>query len=277
MSGFFGLNNYTRPGPGVSKDAPEKKRIVLFFELYFRKFWKLIQVNFLFLLACLPFFIPFIVFILLRSASPVLYFLSLIPLAGIGPAVSGMTYILRNFAREEHAFIWMDFWDTYKSNWKQSAVVMLINIVAAFVLYVSISFYSANLGKMQLMVLPLAFCIFAAVILLFMQYYLYTMIITFRLTLKQLYKNAFIFSVVGVFRNILTTLFCALIGFAACYFIPLIFVFVPTILLSTIGFIISFNSWPLIDRYMIVPGKSLVKQKSAEEDDMIFEDRGKEK
>ena len=34
-----------KEGPGVSKDAPEKKRFFLFFELYFRKFWKMIELN----------------------------------------------------------------------------------------------------------------------------------------------------------------------------------------------------------------------------------------
>ena len=35
--------NYDKPGAGVRKDAPQKKEFVLFFEIYARKFWNLIQ------------------------------------------------------------------------------------------------------------------------------------------------------------------------------------------------------------------------------------------
>ena len=69
MAGFFGLNNYSKPGPGISKDIGEKKSPILFLEIYFRKFWKLIQAYFLFILACIPFFIPLLVFILMRLNS----------------------------------------------------------------------------------------------------------------------------------------------------------------------------------------------------------------
>ena len=34
--------NYNKPGAGVRKNAPQKKEFVLFFEIYFRKFWKLV-------------------------------------------------------------------------------------------------------------------------------------------------------------------------------------------------------------------------------------------
>ena len=48
---------------------------------------------------------------------------------GMGPATAGITYIMRNFAREEHAWIWSDFKDTFKSNFKQATAVYLINLV----------------------------------------------------------------------------------------------------------------------------------------------------
>lgn len=70
---FFGLFNYSKPGPGVDKNGPKKKRFFLFFELYFRKFWKMIELNLLFLVCC-------------------------IPIVTIGPAIAGMTYVLRNYA-----------------------------------------------------------------------------------------------------------------------------------------------------------------------------------
>ena len=40
MAGFFGIGDFTKEGPGIEKDAPEKKKIVVFFETFFRNFWK---------------------------------------------------------------------------------------------------------------------------------------------------------------------------------------------------------------------------------------------
>ena len=45
----FGLFNY-KPSPGVDKGRPIKNRFSTFFELYFRKFWKLLELNLLFAL-----------------------------------------------------------------------------------------------------------------------------------------------------------------------------------------------------------------------------------
>ena len=39
MAGFFGIGDFTKEGKGVDKDAPKKRGIFAFFELFFRKFW----------------------------------------------------------------------------------------------------------------------------------------------------------------------------------------------------------------------------------------------
>ena len=45
---------FEKTGVGIPKNAPKKKGILRFFELFFRKFWKLIEVNLLYSV----FFIP---------------------------------------------------------------------------------------------------------------------------------------------------------------------------------------------------------------------------
>ena len=54
MAGFFGLFDYNKPGPGVDKNAPKKKGFVRFFEIYFRKFWRLATANLLYILVSIP-------------------------------------------------------------------------------------------------------------------------------------------------------------------------------------------------------------------------------
>ena len=48
MAGFFGLFDYAKEGPGVSKNAPKKRSFVVFLEIYGRKFWSLMCAGLLF-------------------------------------------------------------------------------------------------------------------------------------------------------------------------------------------------------------------------------------
>ncbi|MDD2637225.1 MAG: DUF624 domain-containing protein [Bacteroidales bacterium] len=124
MAGFFGLFDYTKPGPGVSKDEPRRKGIFLFFELFFRKFWNLVKMNLLFLVFNIPAIILSMFalgFIFQRTFVPddplvellvrfsLSSFLVCIPVITVGPAQAGFTYIIRNFVREEPTFLWWDF------------------------------------------------------------------------------------------------------------------------------------------------------------------------
>lgn len=232
MAGFFGLFDYSKPGPGISKNAPQKKRFFVFFEIFFRKFSQLVVLNLLYAVSCLP-------------------------VITIGPATAGFTYILRNFSREEHAFLWMDYRDTIKKNWKQSLAVSFINAFLAVTLYVSIDFWHQQYLHSVYMIVPFAFCVSAALIFVFMQYYLYVMIVTFHLSLKQLYKNAFLFSFLGILPNLLLSVLLGVIGFGL-YLLVLVIPFVGILVvlliaLSFFGLLINFCVWPVIKKYMVDP------------------------
>ncbi|WP_417077036.1 YesL family protein, partial [Hominenteromicrobium sp.] len=61
----------------------------------------------------------------------ILYAVTL-PLILLSPFTCGLAYVTRNFAREEHAFVWSDFWDAVKNNWKPA----LLNGVIVYLAYV---------------------------------------------------------------------------------------------------------------------------------------------
>lgn len=228
------FNDYTREGKGIDKKPDNRLRIVVFFDIYLRKFWNLILVNILYILFC-------------------------IPIITIGPATAAMTKILRNYAREEHAFIWSDFWDTFKSNFKQALGVGLINTFAYaliffnFVMYMNMPDVSTIFRSVALAVLLLTLTA-----LTFMNYYIFVMMVTFKLTFRQLWKNAFIFAWAGFFRNILITVVNLFIV-ALCYVMivgqsPAAFLFILFILFllpATCGFVTNFVTYPLIKKYMI--------------------------
>lgn len=266
LAGFFGFFDYTKPGPGVPKDAPPKARIIVFFEILGRKFWKLVSINLMFFLFNLPatllmmfitgYFIPQMI-----SDDPLMDLMVrfifgagflCIPVITVGPAQAGFTYILRNYAREEHAFPWWDFKDAAKSNFKQSLIVSVINILATALVGLDLNLYfRMNTGNNFLLSMASGFMILAFVIFLMMNMYIYPMMITFNLSIKQLYKNAFIFSVMRFFPNLGMLILC--FGLIILSFLNTIigFILFPLLTMSLIGLITNFYVYPVLKKYII--------------------------
>ena len=248
---FFGLFNYSKPGPGVDKNGPKKKRFFLFFELYFRKFWKMIQLNLLFLVCC-------------------------IPIVTIGPAIAGMTYVLRNFATEKPTFLVSDFFDAFKSNWKQGFGLSVIFAAISAIAGVSFFWYFANSARSWLMLIPLGLCILFCLVLLFMQFYVYLMAVTVELKLKYIIKNSFIFAFLGAKTNLITAFFVLLIAVPCALFFPITIPVIVLLAFSTIGFIAVFNSYPYIIKYIVEPHEQQLREERGEDDDDEEEDEDDE-
>lgn len=235
MAGFFGLFDYNKPGPGVDKNAPKKKGFVIFFEIYFRKFWKLIIANLLYVLVSLP---------VLTS----------------GMAEVGLTYITRNFAREKHAFVSGDFFDTIKKNWKQALPIGIVNLLLTFMIVFDIWFFAANTTGIMGYVM-VALIITIAIVFTFMKYYMSMLIITFKLNWKQIYKNSLIFAFAGMKRNLLISfglVLCYAIAFLLiCFFFPIGLVIVILLYIFFFpafrSYLIQYNIFPLIKKHMIDP------------------------
>ncbi|NLG88511.1 MAG: YesL family protein, partial [Clostridiaceae bacterium] len=165
MAGFFGLFDFTKEGPGVPKDAPPKSRFIIFFEVLARKFWNIVKINLLFVLFNLPAFLFFVLFTMYYNqllfpqevidnmggdllnylagfTFPLMLILVCFPLITVGPAQAGMTYVLRNYSREEHAFIWGDFIEKAKNNFKQSMIVSIINTIVTILVMLDFYIYA---------------------------------------------------------------------------------------------------------------------------------------
>lgn len=280
--GLFSAH-YDRPGPGISKDEKPKPPFIHFFELYTRKFWLLVRMNLLYFVCCIVFYLPVIlttVALVHINENPFnigLFYLSTLPILLTGPFTAGYMLVQRNFAREIPTFLWSDFKDAVKTNWKQSMVASAIGVVVFDVLLFVIHFYFANLSKQSFYVVPLVLSLLLVLIFLFMQYYLYILIVTFNLKLKNIYRNALIFAFLGAPRNFLITVCIAAIVVLTSLFQFLV-ILIPLVTLSTAAFLISFCAWPVIQKYMIDPYPELSQKGDEEpEDNSVFLDRGREK
>lgn len=220
--GLFG-GNYSKPGPGVYKNAPEKKGLNLFYEIFFRKFWKLVQLNLMYIVTLLPTFA--VVFLLsgmisnrlaintdaLAALSDVSFtqaqaaqisitmdlmtrlFISIFFTVfwGGGPATAGFVYILRSFIWEDSVFLASDYFRHIKSNFKQALAVWIIDIAVFTVMCYAYFFYGTQTNMMYFLkyvILVLAF--FYTMLHLF----LYHLLVTYKLTIPKLYKNSALFA-----------------------------------------------------------------------------------
>lgn len=264
---------FTKPGPGVSKNAPQKRRVIVFFEVFFRKFWKLLQLNFLFVAACIPIIALFFAFnLLLESISQpnlLTQILSFLPLSLISLPLVGLVYVCRNYAREEHAFLLHDFFDQIKKNWKLG---LLHGVVSYFVFYLAFfacNFYFHQTGRGLLWAVPGIIAIILLFLFFLMQYYVYLLMVTFDLSYRNILKNAAIFSIAGFLRNICLSLFTVPVWgiIFICFLGPvfeseiegaggLLMLPIPFVVLGLCSFtcfLVSFVAYPLISKYMIEP------------------------
>jgi uncharacterized membrane protein YesL len=176
LGGFF---KYDKEGPGISKNAPEKHTFIVFFETWFRNVWKLMTSGFLYILS----------------------YLLLLP-SGLGSV--GLTHIARNIARDKHSFGVSDFFETIKKNWKQALVTGILNIVVTASIIVSGVLYYFDIdvdGWFGLAGAGLMMSIFFVVSV--MKYYVWLLIITFKLPLRKIYKNSFYFVFLNMKNNLI--------------------------------------------------------------------------
>lgn len=161
MAGFLGFFDYTKPGKGVNKGDVNKKGISLYFDILLRKFWKLIPLNLIYIIASIPaifigwFISSFLLYWAVTQAvvytgevsttlSLLCVFATIIFLH-IYENVSGtaaLTYVLGKYVNDAHAWVWSDFKAGFKNNFKQGISSYIINvavfsllIIAFFVLY----------------------------------------------------------------------------------------------------------------------------------------------
>ena len=280
MSIFGGLFNYSKEGPGVSRDAPKKKRFFLFFELYFRKFWKLCLVNIIYVLFCIPMVAAVFALYLIASNStdfttqpwfiPAAILSFVLAAVTFGPATAGATYVLRNFAREEHAYIWYHFWKAFKSNFRQASVMGVIDILVSCIAAYVIMFYAMSMGEGNSFVILLILSVIFLIIFTVMNYYVYLLMVTIELPFIHLIKNSFILSVLGIKYNVVVFIFTFIVGAVEVLFFPITLPVVLIIGVSTPMFITTFGVYPVVKKYCIDP--VLDAQEEDQEEEAVFSD-----
>jgi uncharacterized membrane protein YesL len=261
LADFFGLFDHKSAG-GVPEDSQKRGRVRNFFQIYFRKFWKLALLNLLYILFC-------------------------IPIITIGPATAGIVKVLKNFSQETHSYVFSDFWSSFKKNFKQSFIVgiaeilIVLCILSGFIVYPSLAVQSGNI------IWYIFFIIVASIfILLFiMKFYIYLMIVTTNIKLTDIIKNSFVLTFMEFKRNLSTAVIVIVTLIATTVLVIFYNNLLPFTLfgpLTTLWLLICYNCYPVIKKYVIAPYYEQMGEENPEDrlysqsnsDEVLFKDMG---
>lgn len=214
--GFFDRFYYGKAGKrDYSEMDMPKNRMSLFFLVLKDHIFDLVKVNALQLLFWLPFlFWTYLnVFALqnidaetmlaqengamqlLSSMSGylVMWLIGLIPCVLItGPSSAGSAYIMRNWARDQHAFLFSDYKDAFRSNWKQALGVSCISAFVPVLAFTAVTYYGQMASANLLMIVPLVLVLSMTLLWTLMLPLLYPMMVGYELSFGHLIKNAFL-------------------------------------------------------------------------------------
>lgn len=210
-------------------DMP-KNRISLFFLVFKDHFFDLVKVNLLQLVFWIPFLVwTFINIVAIQSVDAqtmlaaengssqlmsavagymVMWLIGIIPCVAItGPSSAGAAYVMRNWARDQHAFLFSDFKDAFKENWKQALLVSAISSVIPVFGYAAVVYYGDMASHNILMVLPMIFVLSAMLMWVLMLVLLYPMMVGYELKSSHLIKNALLMASASLPKMLLARIF----------------------------------------------------------------------
>lgn len=251
------MYNYNKAGKGVAKGGPKKKPFFKFWELFARKFWKFFTINAIYVLFCLP-------------------------VVTFGPATAAMTQLMRRFVLEQPIFVWHDFVEAFKKNFKQSFGIGIFDVVFIVLFAFTLNFYDtllaqdAGIQNMALMVISIATSIF----IFMMHFYIYLQIVALNLKIGAILRNSAKLVTLGIKNNFFTLISCLAIIVVFVLFYPYSVLVFPLIPFAWMSFIIVFNSYPVITRVIINPYYEARGERNPElpdetdEEEAIFEDMG---
>ena len=275
--GLFNTN-YATPGKGISKEEAAKRS---YFDILGRKFWKMMELNLVYFACNVIFFGAALLFAIpyLYGENAILYIdavinskalppiLPFVPFMLTGPFTAGLTYIVRNYSRQEHAFLCSDFFEHTKKNWKQGLLMSILQCVMIYLFITAFFWYrnffianGINIGILFGLTILLGAILFSA------SFYLYPLMITFEMRFTEIIKNSFILAIAKLPQNTLILIVIGAVHILLLYNYPLLWLLLMAL------FLIVWSSYTMNYYVWNVMDKHLMPKAEEEKDETLFED-----
>lgn len=239
MNNFY----YGKSGKGdFNKDDLPTNRWQLFWEMLRVRFSALIRLNLMYVVAWLPTMIVLMIGAMslltgmttedgqvvenvVELAQSILFstLVLLIPCVTItGIVTPGVAYVTRNWSRDEHAFIWSDFKDAVKENWKQGIVLSLVTSLVPIIVYTCWNFYGSLASTQSaFMMVPQVLVLMVGVIWYLAITYMHPLIVSYKLKMKDVVRNGVLLAIARLPMSVgIRLLHCLpmVIGLGLAYF-----------------------------------------------------------
>jgi len=155
-----------------------------------------------------------------------------------GPWTAGVSYVTRNWARDEHAFLWSDCKDAMKANWKPSLVLSAITAIVPFLVYMCWTFYGqamaqAGAGMDLLLQLGQMIPVMVGIIWYMAITYAYPMLVTYKMSVWTVIRNSLILAVGRLPQSIgIRLLHCVPMALGTVLILLINSIWVPLLLLA---------------------------------------------
>lgn len=249
------FSNYEKVGKGVSKDPDKKLPIFKFIDIYVSHFSKLVILNFIFIIALLPFAgIMFVENLGLGDTAYNILVYALFILSGIfvGPATCGFMKVLRNISCRRPVFIWSDFWKAFGSNFKQGAVMGAIDMLFIAAMSFAIPMYSNMAQTSAVFGVAFVICLVTSFIFVMMHFYIYLLIVSTNLNLWLILKDSLYLTAIEIKTSVINLIVTVILLLAVVLLFPWS-VFSVILIPSFLGLLYSFNCFPAIRKHVIKP------------------------
>ena len=121
----------------------------------------------------------------------------------LGPALTGMHYVLLKIVRDEDSYVTKSFFKSFKENFKQGAILQVIQFAAAGILLLDYMLMKDNTGIYRYLVIAIS------IILYMVSLYIFPLLSKFINTIPGTLKNAALMSVLALPKSVLMALVSA--------------------------------------------------------------------
>ena len=237
MGLFSGMFSGKSNRPDFTPDMMPKNRFELFFEMLKLNLFNLLKVNLMYFVFWIPFWIwtwmnlnVLLTYDSVEAFAVDGYMMVYAMGAALcvmitGPAKCALKYITRNYARDEHVWLWSDFIGAIKANWKQGLALSVLNGLFLFLFVYGLSFYNnmaAATGSYVYLFLQVLLVVLGVMFLL-MNLYAWPMMVTYELKFTQILRNSLVLAIGRLPQSVLFGLITIIPIVISGFWLPFLF------------------------------------------------------
>lgn len=269
----FDFFNIQKPGKGIEKKE-YVPRFELFWDLLWRKGWMMVKANVLYLavsiVALLFVWVGYAnvsdgILATLKGAMFLAVATVYLAVVGIGFIMPGLTFLTRYFARQRHVWLVSDFFEQIKLNFKSSCILFIADCLIIYLSYIAYALYGQLALTNSIMLIPMGILTCGLLIYFMMHFYIYPIMITFDLGLKDVLKDSLLLTLAHLPWNLLILLIISVIAFVLYVINTTIGLVIAAVIgVALINFIVNFMVDPIIDKHLYIPAEVIAENEAEE-------------